>query len=117
MLYDLIIDNIGNRSLSANRRLLKPNGRYVMVGGEKGKWIKPMDSVIAAMMYSKFVRQQMGFMIARASKDDLALLADLMQQDKVKAVIGKTYKLSASAEAMRHLETGRARGKIVIQTD
>ena len=115
--YDLIIDNIGNHSLSANRRLLKPNGRYVMVGGEKGKWIKPMDSVIAAMTYSKFVHQEMGFMIARASKDDLALLADLMQQGKVKAVIDKTYKLSAAAEAMRHLETGRARGKIVIQTD
>ncbi len=83
--YDLIIDNIGNHSLSANQRLLKPNGRYVMVGAEKGKWIKPMDSVIAAMLYSKFVHQEMGFMIARASNDDLALLADLMQQGKVTA--------------------------------
>ena len=115
--YDLIIDNVGNHSLSANRRVLKPNGRYVMVGAEKGKWIKPMDSVIAAMVYSKFVHQEIGFMMARASKDDLALLAELMQQGKVRPVIDKTYKLSETSEAMRHLESARARGKIVIQLD
>lgn len=115
--YDLIIDNVGNHSLSANRRVLKPNGRYVMVGAAKGKWIKPMDRVIAAMIYSKFVPQKMGMMMARASKDDLALLADLMEQGKVTPVIDKTYKLSEAAEAMRHLETGRARGKIVIQLE
>ena len=45
--YDLIIDNVGSHSLSANRRVLKPNGRYVMVGAPKGKWITPMDRVIA----------------------------------------------------------------------
>lgn len=115
--YDLIIDNVGNHSLSANRRVLKPNGRYVMVGAEKGKWIKPMDRVVVAMIYSRFVGQAMGMMMARASKDDLALLAELMQQGKVTPVIEKTYKLSEAAEAMRHLETGRARGKIVIQVD
>ncbi len=51
-----------------------------MVGAEKGKWIKPMDSVIAATMYSKCVHQEMGFKVARPSKDDLALLAELMHQ-------------------------------------
>jgi len=115
--YDLIIDNVGNHSLSANRRVLRPNGRYVMVGGPGGKWIKPMDRMFAAMVYSKFVHQEMGMMMARASKDDLALLSELMQQGKVTPVIDKTYKLSEAAEAMRHLETGRARGKIVIQLD
>jgi NADPH:quinone reductase-like Zn-dependent oxidoreductase len=115
--YDLIIDNIGNHSFSANRRVLTPNGRYVMVGAQKGKWIKPMDSVIAAMTYSKFVHKEMGFMMARASKDDLAVLAELMREGKVTTVIDKTYKLSEAAVAMHHLETGRARGKIVIQLD
>jgi NADPH:quinone reductase-like Zn-dependent oxidoreductase len=115
--YDLVIDNIGEHSLSANRRVLKPDGRYVMVGAPKGKWIKPMDRVIAAMMYSKFVHQEMGMMIARAGKDDLALLADWMAKGKVTTVIHKVYKLSEAAEAMRHLETGRARGKIVIQLE
>ncbi len=115
--YDVIIDNIGNHSLSSNRRVLKPDGRYVMIGAPKGKWIKPLDRVIAAMIYSKLVHQEMGMMIARASRDDLALLAELMQQGKVTPVIDKTYKVSEAAEAMRHLETGRARGKIVIQMD
>ena len=115
--YDLIIDNVGNHSLSANRRVLKPNGRYVMVGGPKGKWIKPIDRVVAVGIYSRFVHQEMGMMMARASKDDLTLLAELMQQGKVTPVIDGTYKLSEAAEAMRHLETGRARGKVVIQVD
>jgi NADPH:quinone reductase-like Zn-dependent oxidoreductase len=115
--YDLIIDNVGNHSLSANRRVLKLNGRYVMVSGPKGKWIKPMDRMVVAMIYSRFIHQEMGMMMARASKDDLALLGELMQQAKVTPVIDKTYKLSEAAEAMRDLETGRARGKIVIRVD
>jgi NADPH:quinone reductase-like Zn-dependent oxidoreductase len=69
------------------------------------------------MMYSKFIHQEMGMMMARASKNDLALLAELMKQGKVTPVIDKTYKLSKAAEAMRHLETSRARGKIVIQVE
>ena len=113
--YDSIIDTIGSQSLSANRRVLKPNGRYVMVGGPKGKWIRPMDRAIAAMVYSNFVPQDIGAMMTHASKDDLTLLAELMQQGKVTPVIDKTYKLGEVADAMRHLETGRARGKIVIQ--
>jgi NADPH:quinone reductase-like Zn-dependent oxidoreductase len=115
--YDLIIDNVGNHPLAANRRVLKPNGRYVMVGAPKGTWVKPMDRVIAAMVYSKFVHQEMGMMMARASKDDLVLLAELMEQGKVTPVIDKTYRLGEAAEAMRHLETARARGKIVIQLE
>jgi NADPH:quinone reductase-like Zn-dependent oxidoreductase len=115
--YDLIIDNVGNHALSANRRVLGPDGRYVMVGAPKGKWIKPMDRIFAAMIYSRLVHKPMSMMIARASTDDLALLAELMQQGKVKPVIDTTYKLSEAREAMRHLETGRARGKIVIQVD
>jgi NADPH:quinone reductase-like Zn-dependent oxidoreductase len=117
MQYDVIVDNVGSQSLSANRRVLKPNGRYVMIGMEKGKWIKPMDRIVAAMIYSKFINQPMGLMVAQSRKEDLALLAELMQQGKVTTVIDKTYKLSESAAAMRHLETGRARGKVVIQVD
>jgi len=115
--YDLIIDNVGNHPLSANRRVLKSNGRYVMVSGPKGKWIKPMDRMVAAMIYSRVVHQEMGMMMTRPSKQDLALLAELMQQGKVTPVIDRKYKLSEAPEAMRHLETGRARGKIVIQMD
>ncbi len=115
--YDLIVDNVGNHSLPANRRVLTPHGRYVMVGAPKGKWVKPLGRVIAAIVYSKFVHQELGMMMTRAGKDDLALLAELMQQGKVTPVIDKTYKLNEAAEAMRHLESGRARGKIVIRLE
>ena len=74
-----------------------------------------MDRVITAMMYAKLVHGEMGMMFTRANKDDLVLLAGLMQQGKVRPVMDKTYKLSEAAEAMRHLESGTARGKIVIQ--
>ncbi|MDE3167239.1 MAG: NAD(P)-dependent alcohol dehydrogenase [Acidobacteriota bacterium] len=115
--YDLIIDNVGNHSLTANHRALKPHGRYVMVGAQKGKWVKPLNRVIAAMVYSKFVHQEMGMMMTRTGNDDLALLAELMQQGKVTPVIDKTYKLDEAPEAMRHLESGRARGKIVVRLE
>ena len=116
-LYDLILDNMGNHPLSANRRVLGPNGRYVMVGGPKGEWLRPLDRAIAAMVYSKFVHRPMGMMMARPGGGDLACLAEWMQQGKVTPVIDKTYKLEETAEAMRYLETGRARGKIVIRID
>lgn len=113
--YDLILDNIGNHSLSANRRVLRPKGRYVMIGAQKGKWIKPFDRVAAAMIYSMFIDEKMGMMMTRGSKDDLVYLGGLMEQGKLTPVIDQTYKISEAAEAMRHLESGRARGKIVIQ--
>ncbi len=89
-----------------------------MVGAEKGKWIKPMDSVIAATMYSKFVHQEMGLQggATQQRRPRLAGRADA-PKGKVEADRRKAYKLSEAAEAMRHLETGRARGKIVIQVD
>jgi NADPH:quinone reductase-like Zn-dependent oxidoreductase len=113
--YDVIVDNVGNHSIGANRRVLRPNGRYVMVGGEKGRWIKPIDRAIALGIYSRFVEQEMGMMMARSNATDLSVLADLMQQGEVKTVIDRTYELTEVQEAMRHLEAGHAKGKIVIR--
>jgi NADPH:quinone reductase-like Zn-dependent oxidoreductase len=113
--YDLIVDNVGSQSLGANRRVLKANGRYIMVGGPKGKWLKPMDRAAAAGIYSMFVSQKIGMMMAQSNATDLPLIADLMQQGKVKTVIDQTYHgLEQVPDAMRHLATGRARGKIVV---
>lgn len=113
--YDVILDNVGNHSFGANRQVLKPNGRYVMVGGPKGRWIKPMDRVIGLGIYSRFVGQQMGMMMARTNEIDLPLLAELMQQGRVRVVIDRTYELGEVQDAMRHLETGHARGKVVVR--
>ena len=112
--YDLVLDNVGNHSLSDTRRVLKPAGRYVMVGGPAGKWVDPMPRAFNAMVQSRFVDQDMSFFMSELNKKDLTFLRDLMASGKVTPVIDRTYKFSETAEAIRYLETGRARGKVVV---
>jgi NADPH:quinone reductase-like Zn-dependent oxidoreductase len=115
--YDVILDNVANRSLSECRRVLTPKGRYVMIGGggakEQGMFgvmLRPLQ----AMVLSKFIDQQMGMMMADANQKDLTVLADMMQSGKVKPVIDRTYKFDQIADAIRYLEEGHARGKVII---
>jgi NADPH:quinone reductase-like Zn-dependent oxidoreductase len=115
--YDVILDNVGTQPLSGFRRALKPNGICVMIGGggpNEGKWVGPMARPIKAMLISPFISQKMGMMMAQGNKDDLNILADLMQSGKVTPVIDRTYPLSQIREAMKYLEAGHARGKVVI---
>jgi len=112
--YDVILDLVGNHGLLAVRRALTPEGKYVMIGGQKGRWLAPMDTVLRAFLLSPFVSQQMGFMISKHSKEDLTHLRDLMQAGKLTPVIDRAYPLRDLPEAIRYLETGRARGKVVI---
>ena len=118
--YDVILDNVGNRSLSECRRALKPKGILVLVGGgganEQGI-IGPMAKPIKAMLLSPFVSQKVGMILAELNHDDLAFLADLMQSGKLKPVIDRTYKLSDVPEAIKYVEQGHARGKVVITAD
>ena len=115
--YDLILDMVGNHGLLACRRALKPDGRYVMIGGPKGRWIAPLDTVIKAFLLKPFVEQKMNFMISKISREDLMLLRDLMHSGKVTPVIDKTYPLSQTKEAVAYVESGRARGKVVVAVD
>ena len=115
--YDVILDNVGTQPLSGFRRVLKPNGICVMIGGggpNEGKWVGPMARPIKAMLISPFISQKMGMMMAQGNKDDLNILADLMESGKVKPVIDRTYPLSEIREAIRYLEAGHARGKVII---
>jgi NADPH:quinone reductase-like Zn-dependent oxidoreductase len=112
--YDVILDMVGSHSLWASRRVLNPKGIYVMVGGPSGRWLAPLDRAIGAKVLSWFVSQKMGMMIANLNKEDLGVLRDLMQAGKVKPVIDRTYPLSQTSEAIRYLEAGHARGKVVI---
>jgi NADPH:quinone reductase-like Zn-dependent oxidoreductase len=112
--FDLIVDMVGNHPIAANRRVLAPDGRYVVVGGPSGDWLGPMKPAFGAAVTSMFVDQQMGLMIARLRADDLAALAALMQDGKVSPQLDRTYALADVPEAIRYSETGRARGKIII---
>jgi NADPH:quinone reductase-like Zn-dependent oxidoreductase len=118
--YDVVIDNVANHSLSECRHVLTPNGIYVMIGGggasEQG-FLGAMGNVLKAGLYSRLVKQKMGFMMANSNQNDLALLADMVQSGKLKAVIDRTYKLEQVPEAVRYVEEGHARGKVVITVD
>src|SRR5206468_998552 len=112
--FDLILDIGGKRSLFACRRALTRTGTYVIVGGPSGRWIRPMDRALGAAILSRFVRQRLLFFIAKLPKEDLILLKDLLEAGKVTPVIDRTYPLSETPAAIRYLEEGHARGKVVI---
>jgi len=115
--YDLILDNVGTQPLSGLRRALNPNGICVMIGGggpNDGGIIGPMGRPVKALLMSPFISQKMGMLMADVTKPDLTLLGELIESGKVKPVIDKTYPLSQIADAIRYLEAGHARGKVII---
>jgi len=118
--YDVILDNVPNHSLSECRRILNPQGKYVMIGGggpNDNRWIGPFGRLIQTLVLSPFVSQKMGMMMAELKKSDLAILGDMMQSGKLKPVIDRTYKLSELPAAIAYLEEGHARGKVVITVE
>jgi NADPH:quinone reductase-like Zn-dependent oxidoreductase len=112
--YDLIFDSVGNHSLSACRRVLNPKGIYIVNGGPNGRWMGPLTRGIRARMLSRFVSQSLVMFLTRRSKEDLAVMHELMRAGKVTPVIDRSYTLSEVPEAIRYLEEGHARGKVVI---
>ena len=113
--YDLLIDIAGNRSLAETRRVLAPKGALVVVGGpNKGRWIGPFGRTIRMLLQSPAVSQRMVSFLAHQNRDDLAVLRELLDAGKVTPVIDRAYRLNQVAEAVRYLETGHARGKVVI---
>ena len=107
--FDLILDNVGNRSFSDCRRALTPQGVLIPNTGHAG-----MGYILAAMVRSVFVRQQGRLFVSMPNHADLVLLRELVESGKVRPVIDRTYPLSDTPEAFRYLERGHARGKVVI---
>ncbi|MDX2411359.1 MAG: NAD(P)-dependent alcohol dehydrogenase [Woeseiaceae bacterium] len=115
--FDLIIDMVGNHSLLANRRVLKPDGTFIIVGGSNGDWFGPMMRPINATLLSPFVDQEFVMILADMNPDDLTTLGELMQTGKVTAVIDSHFSLREVPAAIRHSEEGHARGKIIIDVE
>ena len=116
-LYDVVMDNVANRGVLEVRRVLKPSGRYLAIGGggpDANPWVGPFVTPVKAMVVSWFVDQDMGMFLSQGSGEDLGVLAGLMEEGRVIPVIDRTYPLAETAEAMGYLETGRARGKVVV---
>lgn len=115
--YDVILDNVGNQSLSRFRHVLTPTGKYVVIGGggvNDSRWTGPLAGAVRMLVLKPFVTQELRMMLAEINRKDLTALADLVQTGKMKPVIDKTYPFSHLPEAMRYLEEGHARGKVVL---
>src|SRR5215212_5300776 len=113
--FDLILDTAGRRPLSHLRRALTPQGTLVIVGGEGGdRWLGGFQRQIFAPLRSLFTEQKLLGLISKERHKDLLTLRDLIEAGKLTLVIDRTYSLRDAPQAIRYLEQGHARGKVVL---
>jgi NADPH:quinone reductase-like Zn-dependent oxidoreductase len=113
--FDLIIDIAGNSSLAKLRSTLTPSGTLVIVGGEEGgRWTGGIDRQLRALAMSPFVSQRLIMFASKETHVDMARLSKMIEAGSVTPVIDRTFPLEEVPDAVRHLESGSARGKIVI---
>lgn len=109
--YDLIVDTAASHSLSAYLRALRPEGRYVMVGGPTNRFVR---TVIFGPLLSATGKKRVRNLMLKPDREDLELVGELLGSGELTPVIDRQYGLDEVPEAIRHLESGRARGKVVI---
>ena len=113
--YDVILDIGGNRKLSALRRALTERGTLVIIGGETGgRWIGGFDRSLRAVLLSLVVSQKLGMLASKENAADLESLRGLIEAGEVTPAIDRTYPLRDTAAAVRRVQDGHARGKVVI---
>ena len=113
--YDLILDVGGNSPLSKLRAALTQSGTLVIVGGEEGgRWFGGINRQLRAMALSPFIGQRLTTFISKENHADLERLTEIIEAGDLTPVIDRTYPLGQAPQAMRHLQAGQARGKIVI---
>lgn len=113
--YDVVFDNVGNRSLAECRRVLTDDGTYVIVGAPKGgPVLGPLRGLLPVMIKAPFVSHNVETFTATHGLDDLRTVNEMMIDGGVVPVVDRTYALTDTDDAMIHLATGRARGKIVV---
>jgi len=113
--YDLLFDCVGNHSLSACRRILRPKGICVMVGDLSGRgMIGILARLMTALMLTRVVSQKLVTFLATPNKKDLSIMHELMKGGMVTPVIDRHYRLSEVPEAIRYLEQRHARGKVIV---
>jgi NADPH:quinone reductase-like Zn-dependent oxidoreductase len=112
--YDLILGANAHHSIFDYRRALSDDGIYVVVGGDLARIFR---TILLAPLLSRIGRKKTRFFIAKINQKDLAFLKGLLEAGKVVPVIDRRYALSDVAEALRYLEQGHARGKIVLTVE
>jgi NADPH:quinone reductase-like Zn-dependent oxidoreductase len=111
--HDVVIDIGGNRSIRALRRTLKTGGRLVLVGAGAGR-LGPMTRLAGGLIRKRLLRQPIAMFIAAVRVEDLDALTELIEAGRLRPAIDRTYPLEQVPEAMAYVESGRARGKVVI---
>lgn len=111
--YDLVIDIGGNRSIRQLRRILTPGGRLVLVGAGHGG-AGAMGRLIGGTIRRRFMKQPIAVFIADVRREDLQTLTELIEAGKVRPLIERTYPLDELPAALRHMEEGHVRGKLVV---
>jgi NADPH:quinone reductase-like Zn-dependent oxidoreductase len=122
--YDLVLHVAGNRSLADHRRALKPDGTLVLVGGGTGRdmggnsqtldTFKAMAVVMGRSLFARFLRQRIRMFVAKIRRADLDFLAGLCTDRNLTAIIDRSYPLAEAAEAVRRIEAGHPRGKVLV---
>ncbi len=112
--YDLLLNVNGSRSWSDYKRALKPDARFVLIGGPRTPMIGPLSVLIKMRIAMLGASQKFVFFVAQFNRDDMEVLKNLLETGKVKPFVEHTYPRSKIADAMRHLGGGHAKGKIVV---
>jgi len=115
--HDVILDLVGNRSLGDLRRALAPAGTLVLSGGgvfTGGSIFGPIRLILQGKLTAPFTRQRVRILTAVGSRANLATLRELAEDAKIVPVVDRTFALSEAADAIRHVETGHARGKVAV---
>ncbi len=113
--YDLLVDMVGNRTLSERRRVLASKGVLVAVGGpSKGRWLGPMAGWVKMAVVSPVVSQSLVSFMLQRNREDLVVVSEFLEAGSVTPVIDRTFPLGDVAEAFRYFEAGHAKGKVVI---
>ncbi|EYF01412.1 putative oxidoreductase, Zn-binding protein [Chondromyces apiculatus DSM 436] len=112
--YDLVLDSVENRSLSECRRLLTPGGTLLLNSGTGAQGMDMLIRLVKPLLVSPFVRQNLRRYLSTPNHEDLVVLKDLVASGKLRPVIDQTYPLAGTVKALRHIEGGHARGKVVV---
>ena len=113
--YDVIFDNVSSLPLSRLRRALTPKGTLVLNGGgSPGHVFGPVAGIVGAVVANAFVSQRLRPLPSRQNREELLAVTGLIEDGKLTPVVARTYPLAGTAEGLRYVEQGHARGKVVV---
>ena len=112
--YDLILDNMENHSLADTRRALAPDGTLVLMSGTGASGLGLLVRLIRPVVMSPFVKHSLRRPLSTPNREDLEVLTSMVEEGTLRPVIDATYPMPETAAAIRHIETGHARGKVVV---